>query len=82
MDRPKHYGMTGGSLAREQELMRSLQILMERVEKGQFAMPGELPSANQWHLGHNMPLPPSLVNTDIQYRLLRSYGYRLEHRKN
>ena len=47
MDRPKHYGMTGGSLAREQELMRSLQILMERVEKGQFAMPGELPSANQ-----------------------------------
>lgn len=41
VDRAKLYGMTGGSIAREQELMKSLQILLEKVEKGQFAMPGE-----------------------------------------
>lgn len=38
----KRYGMTAGGQVREEELMASLQMLLEKVEKGQFAMgPGE-----------------------------------------
>lgn len=34
--------MTAGGQVREQELMASLQMLLEKVEKGQFAVgPGE-----------------------------------------
>ena len=36
----KRYGMTAGGQVREEELMAALQMLLERVEKGQFAMPG------------------------------------------
>ena len=36
----RRYGMTAGGQVREEELMASLQMLLERVEKGQFAMPG------------------------------------------
>lgn len=35
--------MTAGGQVREDELMASLQMLLERVEKGQFSMPGETP---------------------------------------
>lgn len=39
----KRYGMTAGGQVREQELMASLQMLLEKVEKGQFATgPGNL----------------------------------------
>ena len=38
----KRYGMTAGGQVREEELMASLQMLLEKVEKGQFATgPGE-----------------------------------------
>ena len=37
----KRYGMTAGGQVREEELMAALQMLLERVEKGQFAMPGQ-----------------------------------------
>lgn len=33
----KIYGMTAGGQVREQELMASLQMLLEKVEKGHFA---------------------------------------------
>ena len=36
-DAGKRYGMTAGGQVREQELMASLQMLLEKVEKGQFA---------------------------------------------
>ena len=34
------YGMTAGGQVREEELMQSLQMLLEKVEKGQFSIPG------------------------------------------
>lgn len=37
----KRYGMTAGGQVREEELMAALQMLLEKVEKGQFAMPGK-----------------------------------------
>jgi len=33
----KRYGMTAGGQVREQELMASLQMLLEKVNIGQFA---------------------------------------------
>ena len=33
----KIYGLTEGGQVREQELMASIQMLLEKVEKGQFA---------------------------------------------
>lgn len=40
------YGMTAGGQVREEELMQSLQLLLEKVEKGQFSMPG---NTAQWN---------------------------------
>ena len=37
----KRYGMTAGGQVREDELMAALQMLLDKVEKGQFAMPSK-----------------------------------------